>query len=69
MNPPADTKVYDEAYFSYVQGVNPRRTQRIGKRAISGWKLIKGYQMLLTNTVKVILRNEWRAESNDISVA
>ena len=35
------TRVYDEAYFSYVEDVNPRRTQRIGKRAISGWKLTK----------------------------
>jgi len=34
------TRVYDEAYFSYVEKVNPRRTQLIGKRAISGWKLI-----------------------------
>ena len=34
------TRVYDEAYDSYVEKVNPRRTQRIGKRAISGWKLI-----------------------------
>jgi hypothetical protein len=24
----------------YVEEVNPRRTQLIGKRAISGWKLI-----------------------------
>jgi hypothetical protein len=41
MSPPqADTRVYGEAYFSYVEDVNPRRTQRIGKRAISGWKLI-----------------------------
>jgi len=34
------TRVYDEAYFSYVEEVNPRRTPLIGKRAISGWKLI-----------------------------
>jgi len=26
---------YDEATFSYVEKVNPRRTQLIGKRAIS----------------------------------
>jgi hypothetical protein len=35
------TRVYDEAYFSYVEEVNPRRTQLIGKRGIFGWKLIK----------------------------
>ena len=41
MSPPqADTRVDDEAYFSYVEKVNPRRTPLIGKRAISGWKLI-----------------------------
>jgi len=32
-------KVYDEAYFSYV---DPRRMQRIGKRSISGWKPVRG---------------------------
>jgi len=35
------TRVYDEAYLSYVEKVNPRRTPLIGKRAISGWKLIR----------------------------
>jgi hypothetical protein len=35
------TRVYDEAYFSYVEKENPRRTPLIGKMAISGWKLIK----------------------------
>jgi len=35
------TRVYEEAYFKYVEEVNPRRTQLIGKRAISGWILIK----------------------------
>ena len=34
------TRVYDEAYQSYVEEVNLRRTQLIGKRAISGWKRI-----------------------------
>ncbi len=29
-----------EAYCSYVEDVNPRRTPLIGKRVISGWKLI-----------------------------
>jgi hypothetical protein len=33
------TRVYDEAYCSYVEKVNPRRTKLGGKRAISGWKL------------------------------
>ena len=33
------TRVYDEAYCSYVEDVNPRRTPLIGKRAISVWKL------------------------------
>jgi hypothetical protein len=33
------TRVYDEAYCSYAEEVSPRRTQLIGKRAISGWKL------------------------------
>ena len=28
-----------EAYLKYVEGINPRRTPLIGKRAISGWKL------------------------------
>ena len=35
------TGVYDEAYCSYVENVNQRRTQLVGKRAISGWKLIE----------------------------
>jgi hypothetical protein len=30
-----------EAYIEYVEGRNPRRTQLSGKRAISGWKLIR----------------------------
>jgi hypothetical protein len=34
------TRAYDEVYGSYIEEVNPRRTQLIGKRAISGWKLI-----------------------------
>jgi hypothetical protein len=34
------TRVYDEAYCSYVEKVNPRRTLLVGKRAISDWKLI-----------------------------
>jgi hypothetical protein len=33
------TRVYAEAYFSYVAGENPRRTPLRGKRAIYGWKL------------------------------
>jgi hypothetical protein len=37
------TRDYDEAYCSYVEEVIPRRTQLVGKRAISGWKLIKKY--------------------------
>jgi hypothetical protein len=32
---PGRTRVYDEAYLLYVEEVNPRRTQLIGKRAIS----------------------------------
>jgi hypothetical protein len=28
-----------EAYFKYVEGINPRRTPLIGKRTIYGWKL------------------------------
>ena len=36
------TRAYDEAYWSYVEEVSLRRTQLIGKRAISGWKLING---------------------------
>jgi hypothetical protein len=35
------TRVYAEAYFSYVAGENPRRTPLRGKRAIYGWKLTK----------------------------
>jgi hypothetical protein len=34
------TRGYDEAYFSYVEEVNPRRTPLSGKRAIFGWKLV-----------------------------
>jgi hypothetical protein len=34
------TRVYDEAYRFYVEEINPRRTRLIGKRAISGWKLV-----------------------------
>ncbi len=37
------TRGYDEAYLSYVEEVGPRRTQLIGKRAISGWKLTKDH--------------------------
>jgi len=33
-------KVFAETYIRYVAGRNPRRTQLIGKRAISGLKLI-----------------------------
>jgi hypothetical protein len=33
------TRVYAEAYFSYVAGENPRRTPLRGKKAIYGWKL------------------------------
>ena len=39
------TRDYDEAYFSYVEEVNPRRTQLIGKMAIFGWKLLKSGQI------------------------
>jgi hypothetical protein len=35
--------VFAEAYMSYVAGRNPRRTQLIGKRAISGLKLAKNF--------------------------
>jgi hypothetical protein len=35
------TRVYDETYWAYVEKVNLRRTQLVGKRAISGWKLIR----------------------------
>jgi hypothetical protein len=53
MSPPeANTRVYDEAYFSYVEDVNPRRTPLIGKRAISGWKL-DCYSVLLFNKLQV----------------
>jgi len=31
------TRVFAEAYIWYVAGGNQRRTQFIGKRAISGW--------------------------------
>jgi hypothetical protein len=34
------TRVCAEAYVEYIAGENPRRTPLIGKRAISGWKLI-----------------------------
>ena len=34
------TRIYDEAYLSYVEKVNPRRTQIGRKRAISGWKIV-----------------------------
>jgi 3-oxoacyl-[acyl-carrier protein] reductase len=33
--------VHDEAYYEYVEDVNPRRTQLIGEKAISGWKLVR----------------------------
>jgi hypothetical protein len=42
------TKVYAEAYCSYVAGENPRRTLLRAKRAIYGWKLIKGRIMWFT---------------------
>jgi hypothetical protein len=35
------TRVYDEAYFLYVEEVSPRRTPLSGKRAISKWKLVR----------------------------
>ena len=44
------TRVNDEAYYSYVEKVNPRRTQLVGKRAISGWKLIR---RILLETAKM----------------
>jgi hypothetical protein len=44
------TRIYDEAYESYVENVNPRRTQLSGKRGISGWKL---------NTKLAKEKNEW----------
>ena len=47
MSPPqVDTRVYDEAYLSYVEEVNPRRTQFIGKRAISRWKIVNCFEKL-----------------------
>ncbi len=39
------TRVYAEAYMRYVADENPRRTRLIGKRAISGWKLIGGHNV------------------------
>ncbi len=35
------TRGYAEAYMKYVAGENPRRTQLLGKRAISGWKPVR----------------------------
>ena len=43
------TRVYNEAYLSYVEEENPRRTQLIGKRAISGWKLISVHPEIITS--------------------
>jgi len=49
MSPPqADTRVYDEAYFSYVEDVNPRiippwRDSSGIRLRRTGWKLIKGH--------------------------
>jgi hypothetical protein len=34
------TRVFVEAYTKYAADENLRRTQLIGKRAISGWKLL-----------------------------
>lgn len=36
----AGTRVFVEAYTKYAADGNLRRTQLIGKRAISGWKLL-----------------------------
>ena len=46
------TRVYNEAYCSYVEDVNPRRTPLIGKRAISGWEL-DGYPVLPVNKLQI----------------
>jgi hypothetical protein len=48
------TRVYVEAYFSYVAGENPRRTPLRGKRAIYGWKL--GYPRGMTE-----IQRKWRS--------
>ncbi len=41
------TRVYAEAYFSYVAGENPRRTPLREKRAIYGWKLAMTFVVIL----------------------
>ncbi len=41
------TKVYDEAYFSYVEEVNLRRTQQIGKITTYKWKLLEALDFLM----------------------
>jgi hypothetical protein len=44
------TRVYEEAYFKYVDEVNPRRTQPIEKRAIDKWKLVEALDFLVQIT-------------------
>jgi len=45
------TRVCVEAYIKYAADENPRRTPRIGKRAISGWKLF-GRSITLHEKIK-----------------
>ena len=44
------TRVYKEAYFKYVEEVNPRRTQLSGKRAIYKWKLVEALDLFVQIT-------------------
>ena len=46
------TRVYNEAYCLYVEKVNPRRTQLGGKKAISGWKLVSCFVLLMLKVIR-----------------
>jgi len=61
------TRVFGEAYSLYAAAGNPRRTQIRAKRAIYGWKLIKGklrgflYEIDVTfNREGILLDNMFR---------
>jgi hypothetical protein len=56
------TRIYEEAYFLYVDEVNPRRTPPIGKITISEGKLVPA-----TDQVHMQMKNNLPSPSLDIN--
>jgi hypothetical protein len=53
------TRVFAEVYMEYIAGRNPRRTPLIGKRTISGWKLVSDIYLLslyLDESLKILYK-------------